>query len=117
MDEIIKRIEAATGPDKTLDADIWFEVYTPNAVAVPLGFEGPPYTASIDAAVALVPDQWAWFAQWIGEPFSEGSARVWVPSKRTLKLPVETFQVEAKTPALALCLTAMMARRVMLTAA
>lgn len=73
MDDLIKRLEAATGPDRELDADIFCAVNP--GYSVYLAEDGtwecmksgeygplvaPHYTSSIDAALTLVPDGWAW---------------------------------------------------------
>jgi hypothetical protein len=67
------------------------------------------YTASIDAAATLRPEGWAYFVEWIGEPFSEGRARLWIPQQRAKGLKVENFITQAQTPALALCAAALRA--------
>jgi hypothetical protein len=70
----------------------------------------PHYTRSLDDDVALIPEGWAWFVEWIGSPFVEGQARLWIPLQRTQHLRVEQVTAEAKTPALALCAAALRAR-------
>ena len=69
-----------------------------------------PYTRSLDAALTLVPAGWAWFVEQIGKPYSEGRARLWIPSARTQGLQTENINVDCATPALALCLAALRAR-------
>ena len=66
--------------------------------------------ASIDAALTLVPEGWAWMTMWIGVPFSEGTADLWIPTQRAKGLRQERFRCGAKTPALALCIAALRAR-------
>jgi hypothetical protein len=96
------RVEAATGPDRELDALI-------NDIA---GRHPtmPAYTASLDAAITLVPEGWHWAlrkmplgtylsSQFIIAP--NGSDRPYVPD--TL------VQCEAATPALALTAAALRA--------
>lgn len=56
MQELIERLEKATGPNFALEQDIWCEVFAPDAVAIDLNFKPPPYTASIDAALTLFGD-------------------------------------------------------------
>ncbi len=73
-----------------------------------------PCTTSLDAAVTLVPEGWAWFVEWIGAPFSEGRARLWIPSQRTQRLRVENVNTQAKTPTMALCAAALRARAALL---
>ena len=52
--EIIERLEKMDGPDTETDIDIWCEIFAPDAAAIDPGFRAPPYTASLDAAIALV---------------------------------------------------------------
>lgn len=60
MDELIERLEKATGPNFALEQDIWCEIFAPDAVAIPLDLKPPSYTASIDAALTLVPKGSTW---------------------------------------------------------
>lgn len=117
MSELLKlaaRCEAATGPDRTLDAEIAVLVdglgsvatYSPAYLhAVGNSFEDigkyadiPAFTASIDAAMSLVPEgAWWWVeAQPLGKAFHAGCADECVAT--------------AATPALALCIAALRAR-------
>lgn len=50
---LIERLEKATGPDSELDQEIWFSLEQP-LPDEPVGFP-IRYTASIDAALTLVP--------------------------------------------------------------
>lgn len=52
--EILERLQSLQGPDTDVDADIWCEIFAPDAVAIDPGVRFPPYTASLDAAIALV---------------------------------------------------------------
>lgn len=82
------------------------------SVAIGVGkraYNPPAYTTSLDAAVTLVPEGWAWLVEWIGKPFTEGMARLWIPGSRTQGLRIETVMATAKTPALALCAAALRA--------
>lgn len=57
IDELVKRLEAATGPDRELDAELYDAFIEPLTwqVVSDSGHQKPPcYTASLDAAVALV---------------------------------------------------------------
>lgn len=76
MDNLIARVEAATGPSRELDAEIFIRVkhptwrlqtgcepfpdeVKPGRIQEPDGFawrEAPTYTASLDAAMTLVPN-------------------------------------------------------------
>ena len=83
LSTLAERLEKATGPDREIDCLIFvataespFESYYPDCVLAVLGGfrarveinEIPPYTASIDAALALVeamlpPYGWSWRVQ------------------------------------------------------
>lgn len=53
MNDLITRLESADGPSYALDREI--------GKAVGRAFAPPqPYTASIDAALTLVPEGWKW---------------------------------------------------------
>ena len=118
----------ATGPDRELDADIeacltgrvthpralgWtFEAQDTElklARLVDIQFisraarPAPPYTASLDAALTLVPDGWRWAVSTTNDdpPCAFGHS------------PDKSFWIEdtpAETPALALCVFALRAR-------
>jgi hypothetical protein len=115
MGELIARLEKATGPDRRLDVEIHCLIIGRSIDTVDLdgigrpgsgwtpSAEWPPYTASIDAALTLVPRGHKWsiacgrFVQYV--------ARV---------TPVEGngyFDGECdSTPAIALCIAALRAR-------
>ncbi len=131
--DIIERLEKATGADRRLDADMW-PIVDPDGYRQTLAhrqvmasldltperqereaFEttrlfAPKFTASIDAALTLVPEGWAWFVERI-EGFTNGDARIWLPSQRTRGLRQENFDVRnVANPAIALCIAALKAR-------
>lgn len=58
MSDLIARLEKATGPDRQLDNAIWFSLDQP----LPDDPAGCPlrYTASLDAALTLVPAGFYW---------------------------------------------------------
>ena len=99
-DDLIARIEAASGADRGLD----WEIHLHDGLAgVGMYGDHPPYTASIDAALSLVPDGWrlsisnmcgpGWFAGLHEtDGYGEGYGR-------------------AATPALALCAAALKERK------
>jgi hypothetical protein len=71
LDELADRVERLTGPDREVDAAIMrlftnsVESYDGDFWYGPHGTIGEPvpaYTASIDAALTLVPEGWAWMA-------------------------------------------------------
>ena len=119
--ELLKRVEAATGPDREIDElltawsvgavreeDATFDhkpAYHRDGFWVSIG-PIAPYTASIDAAVSLIEKRlpgWAWLVDWIGMPDQPAChAEVWLPGYRSQHLGRERWRGEAPTPALAL---------------
>ena len=93
---LIERVEQATGPDLELDAAI---VASLKLYIIALMSGVPHYTASIDAAVSLVPEGWVWV---VG---NMGNAHVY--EERTAG---KSVTAEAATPALALTAAALRAR-------
>jgi hypothetical protein len=70
--ELAERCEKATGPSVEINGDIWKELHpnqvkgwcAPNGVPID-GYArrvAPLYTASLDAALTLVPEGWFWRA-------------------------------------------------------
>lgn len=124
MDELIARLEAATGPDRELDAAIALAVgYTtyPDGYgdgnewidpqgnhlprAVRMGAQPPKFTASIDAALTLVPDGCLWGA---GDEDCTGRPWAWcLPPGRSWDDADNSY---AATPALAICIAVLKAR-------
>ena len=112
-EELIAALEAATGPDRALDSWIgasvgfdgwtvaeWQETVDDPVFAHSSITDVPPYTASIDAALTLVPEGVLW-AVGVDE---DGSGCAELPRRRLL--------VHALTPAIALCIAALRARAV-----
>jgi hypothetical protein len=103
MRELAERVEALTGPDREVDCRVWaafngggFDTF----VAVVPNFHdwrAPYYTASIDAAMTLVPEGREWA---IGLEDGGAFAHVHRPSEYA-------GMVEASTPALALTAAAL----------
>ena len=126
MRDLIAKIEAATGPDRVLDGDIWIAIngwQERDGCRIPDGvwhrqdpndriaFEAPPaFTASIDAALTLVPKGCGWSAHYVRPsdyaPF-RGIAEAFDESGNWL------HDADAATPALALCAAALRARLAM----
>ena len=113
--DLLARLRAATVPDRELDEAIFlafnpgFETRWPDKepgyVWLPgVGSENsrhlrvPRFTASIDAALALVPEGWAW------DVGSDNEALLWLPNRP------ENITGNGATPALALCIAAIQAR-------
>lgn len=96
--ELADRVEAASGPDRALAREV--------LLACGKGYVSPLYrwldpTASLDAAVTLVPEGWTWGV------FDDGTAWVWVDEQRDLLAGIRVY---ASTPALALTSAALRAR-------
>jgi hypothetical protein len=92
--ELAERCEKATGPDVDLDLDISEATGGWKALAT---WKGVSYTASLDAAMTLVPDGQNFNLFWRAE---EGAGFAGVDGSST----------KAATPALALCAAALRAR-------
>jgi hypothetical protein len=102
MKELIGRLKAATGPDRKLDEAI--DEYAVTLLGLPPRVVPPPYTASIDAALTLVPDGEDWHMQ------SHASvAACWASVGRFTRGPMLWKHA---TPAIALCIAALRARAV-----
>jgi hypothetical protein len=103
--ELIARLEAATGPDRELDAAIWQACQHADWKWQHERYEAPAYTASIDAALTLCGGE-SGLGSLIAGNFPDGS-RGWVARVRS----PETADGEGRTPALAICIAALRARR------
>jgi hypothetical protein len=104
MDKLIQALEKATEGSQILDVAIGREIY---------GYEPDdpmwhvlPFTTSIDAALTLVPEGHGWKI-WLATDFvygvTKGNAIVW-------KYYGPSQEVQANTPALALCIASLKAR-------
>ena len=130
--DLIARIEAATGPDSEIDRDIFSAVF-PELVPSPIVTSGygwrqdrgrwwlatgedsrtPPktiyplrFSASIDAALTLIDPTWFFHLSRFS-PEIDGRGQAHVYPNRGLG---DDFEAEAATPALALCAAALKAR-------
>ena len=105
--ELAEQCEAATGPDRLTDQAIGWVCGTQRWRGSQPDYDGPHYTASLDAAMSLVPSNCVWSA---GDWKANGhcaSASVWPPEKDR----PEGFHgiAQASTPALALVAAALRA--------
>jgi hypothetical protein len=105
--QLAERCEKAAGPDRKLDVAIY--------KAIPeLLLEVPAYTASLDAAMQLVPEDFRWWFSCgnirpTGEPpeVQQAFAKVW----QSTTAEHDLWRGDgATTPALALCAAALRAR-------
>lgn len=107
MSDLIARLEAATGPDRELDRAIAkaLGVMPLYEMRGQIGGSWPDCTASIDAALTLVPEGWLWQVEWIGHQTRKrvGNCILWQPHEPALS-------GQAATPALAICIAALRAR-------
>lgn len=131
MNDLIERIEAASGPDRGLDEKIGMAVGLKNTIRVGhecLGTDRivpvrcPYYTESIDAALTLVPEGW-WLAglHFCHPDFRSEQDKEWcaelagpvtwsVIDREVGEEPIfENVSASAATPALALSASAMKA--------
>lgn len=115
MNDLIERIEAASGPDRELDAEIAREIgrIPPHAGYAAmddvawdrgLGYSVPAYTTSIDAALTLVPEGWTIFH--FGGPFNDSPSHATVAGGQ----PIAFCEGDGATPALAICAAALKSR-------
>lgn len=130
-ENLIDRLEKATGPDRELDVAIAFAIgrvrerdgnylyatgndsdmvvepneYDDHIVAQPLGY----YTRSLDAAATLVPEKAAAWRVGRGDVS-------WAVVSEGYRDSDKDHTVQAATPAIALCVAALKARSELLTA-
>jgi hypothetical protein len=101
MRELAERCEKATGPDRDLDAEIDKAIHpddwTDGLWFDPSRHDLPAYTASLDAAMSLVPEGMLWLAGYAVDG-------------RAIATVDFDHQRAAATPALALCAAALRAR-------
>ena len=107
-EDLARRCEAATGPDRALDCAIRDTLRLPNDYGADWGARGHeipaahPYTASLDAALTLVPEGYF-------PTIDFANSRCWIRDRQgfdVLHGPAYGF---AATPALALCAAALRA--------
>lgn len=101
MKELIERLEGLTGPNFEIEQEIG-RLMNPNATRLSVF---PAYTASIDAAMTLVPEGYVWSINTFAEP-SRASAYL----VRHDNCYVRTNEQFCATPAIALCIAALKAK-------
>ncbi|MEH3121150.1 MAG: hypothetical protein PGN16_04085 [Sphingomonas phyllosphaerae] len=95
---LAKKVEQATGPDRELDQAIWFALFGPDKDMHRIIARGSfNYTASLDAAMTLVPD--GLWKRINVDPYGRANIRLG-----------DACAVTAATPALALTAAALRAR-------
>ena len=115
-EELLAALEAATGPDRELDRCISLlsdgknpdEYVLVGATAHLI----PQYTASIDAALLLVPEGWHWAVYTDKMICGKNGVRVVIggPDRTRRGWSKIIHETYAATPALALCIAALKAR-------
>lgn len=106
---IAERCEAAAGPARDLDADIGEAVTGWERPSGGVWQTTPHYTASLGAAMTLVPEGWA--VQIVRTANGKrGGANLYLFSDPSTQEPSGRQQGSAETPALALCAAALRAR-------
>lgn len=109
LNELAARVEALDGPDRALDKRIAITLKLPWDYAADWGPRGNyqpvafPYTASLDAAMTLVPEHSVWHV-------SGGSRRGGYAVIESGDDKVPDFKSAASTPALAICAAALRAK-------
>lgn len=102
LTELADRCERAVGPDRELDQDIHEIVVIRSALSGTIYPYSKKYTASIDAAMTLVPDQW--------NVSLRGFGQSWNVVMNDMKTgPMQQSFSHASTPALAICAAALRA--------
>lgn len=99
--ELAKRVEALDGPQFAIEREVWLAIGAP-------GSRPPNYTASLDAAMTLLDDDWFWRVGNDGEGADPSLYRADIGHPVPEK--VMAFQrATAATPALALTAAALRA--------
>jgi hypothetical protein len=111
MNNIIEKLEAATGPDRELDCWVQcikdgddFEIFR-RVVPDFHQWTCPYYTASIDAAMALVPEGWT-----VANLGEQDDKSWWCELRKgflTSYSTVALSNLRTPTPALAICIAAL----------
>jgi hypothetical protein len=108
MERLIRQIEATTGPDRFLDGQIATAVDLP-VPRDPVGWP-PAFTASVDAAVTLVPSDRSWELRsaipGCADDCCEAECRSWDDDH---SISQDCSSGRGATPALALCAAALKA--------
>jgi hypothetical protein len=106
---LAERVEGVKGPNYELERLIWVAIGSPAIRPVPV------YTASIDAAAALIPAWWKLRHLQISAPCADD--RKWNVQLHGGREGEDCFTAFAATPVLALAASALRARAAMVTGA
>lgn len=103
---IIRSLEKATGPDRNIDAAIQ-RMLGGRVMHIGAGGKTNAFTASVDAALSVVPDGWR--TNWAG---TVPMATQWFWELIAMHENKATDRVYAATAPLAICIVALKARQV-----
>lgn len=107
MNELAAKVESADGPDRVLDYLIFAATLPPNyAYLWDPADSNHRYTASLDAAMTLVPEGWAWM---VGCAAGVRFCATIMPTDES-GIEADAIDMFAATPALALCAAALRSR-------
>jgi len=104
MDELTKKLEAATEGSRELDADIYMATHGVSEGSTKPATP-PHFTTSIDAALTLVPEGWIVHMELHPSPADEANISLHDGGDKTT-----LGQADFDQPALALCIAALKAR-------
>ena len=118
---LAERAERAEGADRDLDAEMFARVILRQAVPLLLRLSGwvehdeqdecaPAFTASLDAALSLVPEGWRWSLDHTQMPGCRDCGRATLYAPGDGWTPADVAEIYAATPALALVAAALRAR-------
>jgi hypothetical protein len=113
VSDLAERCEAATGPDRELSWDIWEAIGEPVIDDYSLNGSAPAYTASLDAAMTLVPEGYYWTLSLgckAGRDSEFGPYWAELYSMADYRSHIDVEEIPGTTPALALCAAALKAR-------
>ncbi len=121
--DLLSRLEALTGPDREVDGAIYCAVghrmiaeCWPHWTAAQRDLATPHYTASLDAALTLVPAGWQWQVSnrapppHAGRAFLDNKAHPFVGIGAARNPELIRIENTAATPVIALCIAALRAR-------
>jgi len=111
---LAERVEKLIGPDREVDAEIADAVHWDDPITFSDDARLLPYTASLDAAMTLVPEGWNWMAGNRNQPTARAyvnNGELHFTGAAARKNPAQQWhEVVAATPALALTAAALRAR-------
>lgn len=111
--ELASRVEAGEGADRELDADVFCALgLAPFVEGAYDAYRAPAYTASLDAAMSLVPQGWGWnVSQPNDRAIASGLLKERTPVHGEVQYGCDhRYAVAAATPALALTAACLRAR-------